>query len=463
MDDLSMFSLEAEQAVIGSLLYDHAAWDRVSGVVDASHFVDHRHSLMFGAIKSLADAGRPFDGLVVKSELSRLGVLMQAGGEQYIAELIKSCPGSSNVASYAAVIRDRCSLRRVAKAVNDCRGILADPDISLAERAERAASTILDAAIESASEVDLFTIKDGLTQLYSRLEADHARGTGLAGLSTGFSHIDKRMSGLKGGELIIVAGRPSMGKTNLALNIAGHCAKGGNQVAFFSMEMSKMELSGRMAACMGGMNYGAMNGMDWEGFSGALGAFVGTSGEYTMLIDDRASQTVDRIRVGCKKAKRMMGGLKLIVVDYLQLIQAKGSSRYEQVTNISRDLKILAKEFNVPVLCLAQLNRAPADNQNKIPKASDLRDSGSIEQDADVVALIHREDNPDGTTGQYADLIFDKIRAGQRGKDVLLVDFGHCRFKEANADEYNDFISKKEAEKGSGSKGKNTSKGAFPG
>lgn len=457
MNELSMFSMEAEQAVIGGLLYDHRAWDTISGMVNGSHFVDHRHALMFGAMKKLADTGKPFDGLVIKSELERVGALMQAGGEQYIGDLLKSCPGVANIASYAGVIRDRASLRRVAKAVNECQGIIGDQELSLAERAERAASTILDAAMESAEEVDLFTVKDGLAQLYAKLEADHTRGGGLAGLSTGFEHIDKRTSGLKGGELIIVAARPGLGKTNLALNIAGHCAKGGHQVAFFSMEMSRMELSGRMAACMAGMDYGAMNGLNWEKFTGPLGHFVGVSSDYTMLIDDRASQTVDRIRVGCKKAKRMMGGLKLIVVDYLQLIQAKGSSRYEQVTNISRDLKILAKDFNAPVLCLAQLNRGPTNSPNTRPRASDLRDSGAIEQDADIVALIHREDNPDGTTGQYAELIFDKIRAGERGIDPLLVDFGHCRFRLPDMDSYQFYLDSKKTE------AKKVTKGGFPG
>ncbi len=153
----------------------------------------------------------------------------------------------------------------------------------------------------------------------------------------------------------------------------------------------------------------------------------------------------------------MMGGLKLIVVDYLQLIQAKGSSRYEQVTNISRDLKILAKDFNVPVLCLAQLNRGPTNSPNTRPRASDLRDSGAIEQDADIVALIHREDNPDGTTGQYAELIFDKIRAGERGIDPLLVDFGHCRFRLPDMDSYQFYLDGKKAE------AKKVTKGGFPG
>lgn len=447
MNELAMFSMEAEQAVIGGLLYESDTWDVVSGIVNESHFVDHRHQVIFQAIKRLADQAKQFDGLVIKTELERTGSLIQAGTELYLGELIKSCPGVANIGTYANVVRDRASLRKVAKAINDCQGIIGDSELSLSERAERAASTILEAATESAAEVDLFTIKDGLTQLYHKLEADNARGTGLAGLSTGFDHIDKRTSGLKGGELIIVAARPGMGKTNLALNIAGHAAKSGNQVAFFSMEMSRMELSGRMAACMAGMDYGAMNGLNWERFTGPLGQFVGASADYTMLIDDRASQTVDRIRVGCKKAKRMMGGLKLVVVDYLQLIQARGSSRYEQVTNISRELKILAKELNVPVLCLAQLNRGPTNSPNIKPRASDLRDSGAIEQDADIVALIHREDGPDGKTGQYAELIFDKIRAGERGIDPLLVDFGHCRFRVPDKDAYNFYLETKDKQK----------------
>lgn len=432
MDNL--WSMEAEQSVIGALLYDCNAWDAVSGILRPEYFVDDRHKTLFNTIKALADAAKPWDGLVIRDELNKRGFLVQAGTELYIGELIKSCPGVYSIVSHACTVRDRFNLRSIMQAVTRCQAIIGDAELPLAERAEKAASEILTAASSATDDVDLFTLKDGLGELYRKLEADHNRGEGLAGLSTGFPDLDKRMNGMKGGELIIVAARPGFGKTNLALNIAGHNAKHGKPVAFFSMEMSKMELSGRMAACMASMSYQAMSGMEWESFTGPLGRFVYDADKYTMLIDDRASQTVDRIRVGCKKAKRMMGGLSLVVVDYLQLIQGKGQSRYEQVTNISRELKILAKDLNVPVLCLAQLNRGPADARR--PKASDLRDSGAIEQDADIVALIHRDDNADGTTGQYAELIFDKIRAGQRGFDPLVVDFAHCRFRPADREAF---------------------------
>jgi len=429
MLDPNIWSPEAEQSVLGALMLDGNAWDKISGLITETSFFSRRHGYIFSAIKHLAELRQPTDGLTVSERLKTIGLLEEIGGMAYIGEMVKNCAGISNVAAYATVIRDRANLRRLIASVMSCNEILGDTSLSLPERAERASAAILEAADGASEEADLFTLKNGIGELYQKLEADHKRGTGLAGLATGFADLDARMSGMKPGELIIVAARPGKGKTNLALNISGHVSRNGGKVVFFSMEMSKMELASRMASCENNMHAGAVSKMDWEAFSPQLSAFISQCDKYPMLIDDRAGQTMERIRVASKKAKRMLGGLDLIVIDYLQLIRGQGSNRYEQVTNISRDMKILAKDFGVPVLCLAQLNRGNTNRPDSRPRASDLRDSGAIEQDADVVALIHSDDKEDGTTSEFSELIFDKIRGGQRGIDPLLNDFAHCRFR----------------------------------
>lgn len=430
---LSLWSLEAEQSVLGGLLTDNGAWDRVSDKLAAGHFVDERHAKIYAAMQWLAGNGQAFDALIVSDRLRQTGDLDRIGGVLYLAQLVRDCAGTYNLDAYARIVVDRYNLRRLSAAVASCSAILGDPDTDLHAKAEAASSAILEAIEDASSDANLFTVKDGARDLYDWLQEVNNRGGTLSGVSTGFPHIDERTNGLHGGELIIVAARPGMGKTNFALNVAGHAAANGHKVAFFSMEMSKRELSGRLAACMNSMSYGAMQGQRWDEFSGPLGEFIKRADSLHMRIDDRASQTVERIRIASKKASRQLGGLDLIVVDYLQLIQGQGGSRYEQVTNISRDLKILAKDMNVPVLCLAQINRAAEGRTDKRPQLSDLRDSGAIEQDADVVCMLHRDDNPDGTPGRYAEAIFRKIRHGQPGTDALVVDFNHCRFLTADS------------------------------
>lgn len=451
---LSLWSVEAEQSVIGGLLTDCGLWDRVADKVGAHQFIDERHSIIFKAMTWFASTGKKFDGLVVSDRLRQTNEIDYVGGGKYIGDLMKNCASHANIDAYAAIVVDRFNLRRLKAAISSCEAILNNPDTDIHEKAERASSAILDAIEDASSDTNLFTVKDGAQDLYQWLQLVNDKGGKFSGIETGFDQIDTRTNGLHGGELIIVAARPAMGKTNFALNVAGNVAKNKGRVAFFSMEMSKRELAGRFAACMSGMDYGAMQSQNWERFSGGLSDFIGKSSEYQIRIDDRATQTVERIRIAAKKAKRQLNGLDLLVVDYLQLIQGKGGSRYEQVTNISRDLKIMAKELDVPVLCLAQINRASTDRTDKRPQLSDLRDSGSIEQDADAVIFLHREDNPDGTLSSVAEAIFRKIRHGQPGTDPLMVDFNHCRFLTADRDAWIESQQAKEQAKSSKGYGK---------
>ena len=441
---LSLYSLEAEQSVIGGILFADAAWERVSDKLKAAYFVDERHAMIYTACEWLAANGSRIDPLLVSDRLRQTRELDRIGGNAYIGQLVANCPGIANIDHYARTVADRYNLRLLSAAVAHCSAILADPHTDLHEKAEAASSAILGAIEDASSDMNLFTVKDGAQDLYMWLEQVHNAGGKLSGISTGFVDIDARCNGLHGGELWIVAARPGMGKTNFALNVAGHAAKAGHKVAFFSMEMSKRELSGRLAACMHGMNYGAMQAQDWDNFGGALGEFIKQAGDLPMRIDDRASQTVERIKIATKKAQRQLKGLDLVVVDYLQLIQGTGGSRYEQVTNISRELKIMAKDLNVPVLCLAQISRAAMDGNDKRPHLHHLKDSGAIEQDADVVVMLHRDDNPDGTHSQYAEAIFRKIRHGQPGTDPLIVDFNHCRFLTADRDNWANEMKAKE-------------------
>lgn len=429
---LSLYSLEAEQSVLGGLMLNGDSWDRVSEKLKAAYFVDERHVSIYSACEWLASSGAKIDALLVSERLRQTHELDRIGGNAYLGQLVANCAGTSNIDHYARVVADRYNLRRLTAAVAHCSAILAQPDTDLHEKAEAASSAILEAIEDASSDMNLFTVKDGAHDLYMWLDEVHKRGGKLSGISTGFPDIDKRCNGLHGGELWIVAARPGMGKTNFALNVAGHAARNGSKVAFFSMEMSKRELSGRLAACLNGMSYGAMQAQEWNTFSGPLGEFIKISGDLPMRIDDRAAQTVERIRIAAKKAKRQMQGLDLVVVDYLQLIKGLGGSRYEQVTSISQDLKILAKDMDVPVLCLAQISRSAMDGNDKRPQLHHLKDSGSIEQDADVVVMLHRDDNPDGSHSEFAEAIFRKIRHGQPGTDPLIVDFNHCRFLPAD-------------------------------
>lgn len=431
---LSLYSIEAEQSVLGGLMTDGNAWDRVSDKLAPHHFVDERHARIYAAMQWLATNGQRMDALLVSDRLRQTGELDGIGGVHALAVLVQNSAGTANLDAYARIVLDRFNLRRLTAALRSCDAILSNPDTDLHAKAEAASSAILEAIEDASSDANLFTVKDGARDLYQWLEAVNKKDGALSGIPTGFPHIDERTNGLHGGELIIVAARPGMGKTNFALNVAGHAASNGHKVAFFSMEMSKRELSGRLASCLNGMSYGAMQSQNWEQFSGPLGEFVLRADSLLMRIDDRATQTVDRIKVAAKKARRQMDGLDLVVVDYLQLVQGPGNSRYEQVTNISRDLKILAKDMDVPILCLAQINRAAEGRTDKRPQLADLRDSGAIEQDADAVIMLHRDDNPDGTPSEFAEAIFRKIRHGQPGTDPLIVDFNRCRFLPADRD-----------------------------
>jgi replicative DNA helicase len=424
----SLWSREAEQTVIGAILCDEKAWDMISGIVTSEMFFFPPHRLIFAAAQALATRGKPTDALSVSSSLKLSQQSVDAGGSEYLMELVKSTSGIWNIATHAEIVRDRNTMRRLHASISTCEAILSDESLSLGERAAKASLAILDAADEATEDIELFTVKQGLADLHAKLETDHARGGGLAGLSTGFQDLDDRMMGMAGGEMIVLAARPGKGKTNLGLNIATFASKSGKRTIFFSMEMSKGELANRIACAEGNIRSRAIATLDWDAFAGPLSNFIARSDGYSMLIDDKAGQTMGRINLACKKAKRTLGGLDLIVIDYLQLIKGEGKSRYEQVTNISRDIKILAKDFDVPVLCLAQLNRGPEGGKTK-PKASDLRDSGAIEQDADVVMLIHSDDKPDGTSADFSEIIFDKVRRGSRGTDVLLQDFAHSRFR----------------------------------
>lgn len=438
----NLFSLEAEQAVLGSILSFDGAYDAVSDKLRPTHFGNEQNAAIYAACQAIAATGSRVDLVLVAERLSATGEL-EGIGLGYLGTLAANAPGMSNIGHYADVIVERHSRRKLVQAVAECQGIIADPDASVTEMAERASSVILSAAEGDESDAELFTLRDGVSDLYRWLEEVNSRGGKLSGISTGFPDIDKRCNGLHGGELWIVAARPGMGKTNFALNVAGHAARHGSKVMFFSLEMSKRELSGRMAACMANMSYSAMQAQDWEGFSGPLGNFIKESASLAMRIDDRAGQTIPRIRTATKRAKRQLGGLDLVVVDYLQLIKGEGGSRYEQVTDISRELKVLAKDFDVPVLCLAQISRAAVEGTDKRPQLHHLKDSGAIEQDADVVMMLHREDDPSGEHGEFAEAIFRKIRHGQPGTDPLIVDFNHCRFNSADRESWQAHIAKK--------------------
>ncbi len=407
---LPPYSVEAEQSVLGGLLLDNTAWEKIADVLADSDFYRADHRLIYRHISMLVEDNKPADALTVSESLERSAKLGDVGGQAYIGSLALNTPSAANIRRYAEIVRERAIMRRLAEVGTSITESVFSPlgrsAKDLLDNAEKEVFAIAEAGARGRQ--GFTEIQPLLTQVVERIDTLYKRDnpSDVTGISTGFTDLDRMTSGLQPGDLVIVAGRPSMGKTAFALNIAEHVALDvGMPAAVFSMEMSGPQLVMRMLGSLGRldqhkMRTGALNDDDWQ----KLTASVGKLNEAPIFIDESGMLNPTELRGRARRLHRQQGGpgLGLIVIDYLQLMETGNSmeNRATEVAEISRALKAVAKELNVPVVALSQLNRGLEQRPNKRPVMSDLRESGAIEQDADLILFIYRDevynqDSPD--------------------------------------------------------------------
>ena len=434
-------SIEAEQAVIGGLMLDNQAWDKIAGVIMEVDFYRPEHTLLFRALTDLAKRNHPFDVLTVTEALKAINQLNNVGGEGYLFELANKTPSAANVLAYANIVRERSILRQL-------NTIGREISESALTHDGRSSADILDAA-----EHKIFSIAEQqkrgegpisfgslLGEAVEYIDALYHSKEPITGLSTGFHDLDDITSGLQKGDLVIVAGRPSMGKTILGMNFAEHAALAQRErekkkpILIFSLEMSGQQLAVRLLASNGRINQqrlrtGKLDDDDWRRITSA----VGLLSEVPLLIDDTPALTPVEIRARTRRVVREHGELSLIVIDYLQLMQVRGTTenRATEIAEISRSLKALAKELNVPVVAISQLNRGLEQRTDKRPVMSDLRESGSIEQDADLIIFIYRDEvyNENSPNKGTAEIIIAKQRNGPTGVRRLTFFGEYARFE----------------------------------
>lgn len=416
-------SIKAEQSLLGGLFLDNRSWDQIADKVGEHDFYRREHRLIHQAVAMLAEQSQPFDVVTVSELLEGRGELDDAGGLPYLGALAEDTPSAANILAYAQIVREYSVMRQLIAVGTDISDSAFRPE-------GRKAAELLDNAERKVFEISEQQTRGGggfapLKQLLSvaleRIETLYEQDEPITGLPTGFADFDEKTSGLQPGDLVIVAGRPSMGKTTFAMNVAENAAiSTGRPVAVFSMEMPGESLAMRMMSSLGRVNQhrvrtGKLEDDEWPRLTSALSLL----GEAKIFIDDTPAMSPSEIRARCRRLKREQGDLGLVVLDYLQLMQAPGSgeNRATEISAISRGLKSLAKELKVPVMALSQLNRNLEQRPNKRPVMSDLRESGSIEQDADVVVFIYRDEvyNEDSPDKGLAEIIIGKQRNGPIG------------------------------------------------
>lgn len=436
-------SLEAEQAVLGGLMLDDQAWDRVSDRVKEEDFYRRDHRLIFQAIALLANAGDPRDALTVSETLTRLGELDNAGGLAYLGELVRNTSSATNIAAYGDIVRERSVLRQLIRISNEVSDTAFQPQGATAQdildQAERKIFAIAEQQQKGGGPQALRPL---LQKALDRIDKLFQSTESITGLSTGFADLDDRTSGLQNGDLVIVAARPSMGKTTFAMNLVENAMlRSGKPVLVFSMEMPAEQLVMRMLSSLGRIDQGRVRSgkleeEDWPRLTSTMTMLS----EQKLLIDDSASLSPNDVRTRARRVAREQGGLGLIMVDYLQLMRVPGleSNRVNEISEISRSLKALAKEMECPVIALSQLNRSLEQRPNKRPVMSDLRESGAIEQDADVIMFIYRDEvyNPESPDKGTAEIIIGKQRNGPIGALRLAFHGKYTRFEDLAPEHY---------------------------
>ena len=416
--------IDAEQAVLGSMLTDKEAVNAAIESLKEDAFYRDDNRIIFQAIVNLYSKSEPIDIITLKDELESMDKFEQVGGYEYLASLPDKVPTTANVQKYIKIVEEKSILRNLIKTANEIIELGYDPTEDVEDIMDGAEKKIFD-IMQSKNQKGYTPIKDVLVESFTKLEELYNRKQHITGVPTGFAELDYKTAGLHGSELILVAARAAMGKTAFALNLATNAALRGNApVAIFSLEMSKDQLVNRIL-CSEAMfdsnkvRTGKLDEDDWVKLAGAIGPLS----EAEMYIDDTPGISVMEIRTKCRKLK-MEKNIGLVVIDYLQLVQGnkRTASREQEISEISRSLKILAKEINVPVIALSQLSRAVEQRPDHRPMLSDLRESGAIEQDADIVMFLYRDDyyNKESEKKDIAEVIIAKQRGGQTGTVELL-------------------------------------------
>lgn len=436
-------SREAEQSLLGGLMLDEASWEAVADQVTEEDFYFVAHRLIFRALASLAEAGQPRDVVTASEWLQREGSLETAGGLAYVGTLARDTPSAANVAAYAAIVRARSVLRQLIRIGTDIAQSGYDPQgrevPELIDAAERQVFQIADAGLRNKQ--GFIPIRRLLTEALDKIDILFQSDNPITGLGTGLIDFDEKTAGLQPGDLVVIAGRPSMGKTSFAMNLAEHAAiRDKVPTAIFSMEMPGQQLAMRMISSLGRIDQskvrtGRLSDSDWPRITSAATLIA----EAPMFIDDSPALSPTEIRARARRLKREHG-LGLIVVDYLQLMQVPGNkeNRTTEISEISRSLKALAKELSVPVIALSQLNRNLEQRPNKRPVMSDLRESGGIEQDADLIVFIYRDEvyNPESPDKGTAEIIIAKQRNGPTGTVRLTFLGQYTRFENFASEDY---------------------------
>ncbi|VAW33548.1 Replicative DNA helicase (DnaB) [hydrothermal vent metagenome] len=412
---------DAERSVLGGLLLVTDAWDKIADLISEGDFYRNDHTLIFKAIKALSEQSKPCDVITVGEWLDTHQLSEDAGGEDYLVEIASNVPGAANIKAYAEIVREKSVLRQLIQIGNDLTERAFSPEgknsDDLLEEAEKEVFNIREQTLKTKSGFQ--DIKGLLRQAVETMEKMSESDGSMTGIPTGFTDLDNRTNGLQKSDLIIVAGRPAMGKTAFAMNIVEKAAiKHGASVAIFSMEMSAVQLVMRMMSSLSRINSGKLktgNLLDdeWP----RIGQQQQLMANSRIFIDDTPALSPLEIRARCRRLKRQHG-LDLVVIDYLQLMQVKGAeNRVNEISEISRSLKALAKELDIPVIALSQLNRSLEQRPNKRPIMSDLRESGAIEQDADLIIFIYRDEvyNEESAYKGKAEIIIGKHRHGSTG------------------------------------------------
>ncbi|MDX8389213.1 MAG: replicative DNA helicase [Mariprofundaceae bacterium] len=430
---------DAERAVLGGIMLDPEALERLDGSLLPEYFYAEANRLVFATILELSSTGQPFDALIIKDQLEQRNLLDRCGGEAYLSDLVGSVPTAANVKHYSTIVRDRFVLRQLLKT---CGSVSQDvyEEISkpVEDHLDQAEQHILRISEEFRRGKPTFSrMGDLIAESYRLIEERYTNKQLVTGTPTGFEKLDELTSGMQRSDLIIVAGRPSMGKTAFALNLVRNAAfesDGQAAVAVFSLEMSSQQLAQRMLASearvdMSKLRNGHFGAEDWRKLAHATGPLA----ESAIHIDDTPSISVLELRSKCRRLKREAGRLDLIVIDYLQLMSGRaGAERREQeLSEMTRSLKGLAKELDVPVVALSQLNRSLESRADKRPMMSDLRESGAIEQDADVIMFIYRDEvyNKKPENEGLAEIIIAKQRNGPIGTVKLSFLATYTRFE----------------------------------
>ncbi|CZR99090.1 Replicative DNA helicase [Clostridioides difficile] len=427
MEDMTRIpphSVESEQSILGSILLDKDAIITVTETIKPNDFYKEAHKIIYECMITLSNKGEPIDLITLTEELRKQGHLNDIGGISYITSLSTIVPTTSNVKYYADIVKEKSVLRKLIKASNEIINLGYSGATKIEDVLEQAEKSIFDISQEKTSD-DFKSINLVLMDAYDMIEKLYTNKSDVTGITTGFKDLNKKINGLQRTDLILIAARPAMGKTAFSLNLVQNAAlKGDASVAVFSLEMSKEQLVQRMLSSQSNVELkkiktGTLNDNDWPRIIDAMAVLS----DAKIHIDDTPGIKISELRSKCRKLK-IEKGLDLVLIDYLQLMEGEGNneSRQQEISKISRSLKILAKELNCPVVALSQLSRAPEQRADHRPMLSDLRESGAIEQDADIVMFLYRDEyyHADSESKNIGEVIIAKNRHGETGSVELV-------------------------------------------